>query len=138
MQDNLPEFLHGPSGPEFASQDRVPPQESYFEPIDFERALGLDVRPSTETEAEADAETEDAATALDSAVADVFEHLLGQNLPLPEARKRLVAAFEQRYIERALGRHNGNVSQAAAASGVGSRYFRLLRARNRDRGGATC
>lgn len=64
----------------------------------------------------------------------LFEQILNQDLPLPEARKRLVAEFEQRYIERALQQHGGNVARAAAASGVGSRYFRLLRARSRERG----
>jgi len=64
----------------------------------------------------------------------MFEQILNQDLPLPEARKRLVAEFEQRYIERALSQHGGNVARAASASGVGSRYFRLLRARSRERG----
>jgi len=64
----------------------------------------------------------------------VFDQILDQDLPLPEARRRLVAEFELRYIERALRQHDGNVARAAAASGVGSRYFRLLKARSRERG----
>jgi two-component system, NtrC family, response regulator HydG len=63
----------------------------------------------------------------------IFERILDLDLPLPEARRRLLAEFEQRYIARALTRHCGSLSRAAEASGVGSRYFRLLRARGRTR-----
>jgi DNA-binding NtrC family response regulator len=63
----------------------------------------------------------------------IFERILDLDLPLPEARRRLLAEFEQRYIARALTRHSGSLSRAAEASGVGSRYFRLLRARGRTR-----
>jgi DNA-binding NtrC family response regulator len=60
---------------------------------------------------------------------DAIERVLAQDLPLPEARAQIVEQFERRYLERALDRHGGNVSRAAAASGVALRYFQLLKAR---------
>jgi two-component system response regulator HydG len=68
---------------------------------------------------------------------DATEELLSLvdlDLPLPEARRRVVEEFERRYIERALARHGGNITRAADASGVGDRYFRMLRARLRGVG----
>lgn len=64
---------------------------------------------------------------------DVLERVLAMNLPLPRARRKLVAEFETRYVERVLEQHGGNVARAAAASGIARRYFRLLRARSRRR-----
>jgi DNA-binding NtrC family response regulator len=66
---------------------------------------------------------------------DTVERVLALGLPLPRARQRLVAEFERRYVERVLELHGGNVARAAAASGIARRYFRLLRARNRQRAG---
>ncbi|MCX4244860.1 sigma 54-interacting transcriptional regulator [Paraliomyxa miuraensis] len=59
----------------------------------------------------------------------MFEEILELDLPLPKARRRILAEFEQRYVQRALERTGGNLTQAAQSSGVGSRYFRLIRAR---------
>jgi DNA-binding NtrC family response regulator len=60
---------------------------------------------------------------------ELLDRVLAQGLPLVQARKRLVDEFEQRYIERVLAQHGGNVVRAAAASGIARRYFQLLRAR---------
>ena len=62
---------------------------------------------------------------------DVIERVLAQNLPLPQARRRVVDEFEQRYIERVLAAHGGNVVRAAAASGIARRYFQILRAKSK-------
>jgi DNA-binding NtrC family response regulator len=59
------------------------------------------------------------------------EQVLALDLPLPEARARIVDHFERRYVERVLTAHGGNVARAAAASGLARRYFQLLRARRR-------
>ena len=59
------------------------------------------------------------------------DELVDLDLPLPEARRRIVEEFERRYVERALARHGGNISRAADASGVGQRYFRMIRAKLR-------
>ncbi len=56
-------------------------------------------------------------------IADV----LAQDLALPLARLKLVAAFEQLYVARVLAQHGGNTAEAARASGVALRYFNLLR-----------
>jgi DNA-binding NtrC family response regulator len=65
------------------------------------------------------------------ATGDLVEEVLALDLPLIGARERIVAEFERRYIERVVDKHGGNVSQAAAASGLAHRYFQLLRARRR-------
>ena len=59
----------------------------------------------------------------------VIARVLGMDLPLTEARQRVVEEFEQLYIDRMLGNHDGNVSKAASASRVGRRYFQRLRAK---------
>jgi transcriptional regulator with GAF, ATPase, and Fis domain len=65
----------------------------------------------------------------ESALEEAFESILSLDLPLPRARKRLVDAFERRYVERVLARHAGNVTRAAAASGIARRYFYDLKNR---------
>jgi DNA-binding NtrC family response regulator len=57
---------------------------------------------------------------------------LDQDLSFPHARARLLREFERRYIERTLAQHGGNVTRAAAASGIARRYFNLLRSRRSD------
>ncbi|MFW5741579.1 MAG: sigma 54-interacting transcriptional regulator [Myxococcota bacterium] len=60
---------------------------------------------------------------------DFIDEVVARHLPLPEARQQVMEEFERRYIDSALSAHGGNVTKAAAASGVGRRYFHLLRAR---------
>jgi transcriptional regulator with GAF, ATPase, and Fis domain len=60
---------------------------------------------------------------------DAIEAVLGLNLPLPRAREQVIEEFERRYVERIVAAHGGNVSRAAAASGIGHRYFQKIRAR---------
>ncbi len=62
---------------------------------------------------------------------DFLSSVIEEDLPFPTARERVVGEFERRYVERVLARHNGNVTQAARASGVAHRYFQLVRARIR-------
>jgi transcriptional regulator with PAS, ATPase and Fis domain len=63
-----------------------------------------------------------------------MEELLEADVSYNEARRRLLAQFEQRYVERMLVAHQGNVTRAAAASGLARRNFQLIRARLRDEG----
>jgi DNA-binding NtrC family response regulator len=60
---------------------------------------------------------------------DFIDQVVERLLPLPEARQIVMEEFERRYLDRAMVHHGGNVTKAAAASGVGRRYFHLLRAR---------
>ena len=62
---------------------------------------------------------------------DVIDRILDERLPLPIARLRMIEHFERRYIERVLGEHGGSVQRAAEASGIGRRYFQILRGRQR-------
>ncbi len=48
---------------------------------------------------------------------------------LPRARQRVVDEFERRYVTHMLAAHGGNVTRAAAASGIGRRYFQMVRAK---------
>ncbi len=54
-------------------------------------------------------------------------------MPYPLARRRVVEEFERRYVERMLDEHGGNVTHAAKASGLGLRYFRLVKARRQPK-----
>jgi DNA-binding NtrC family response regulator len=58
---------------------------------------------------------------------DVIDGVLERDLPLAQARQLVVDAFERRYLERLLDRHDGNVTHAARAAGVARRYLRLLK-----------
>ena len=60
---------------------------------------------------------------------DVIADVLAQKLPLPIARLRVVEVLERRYIESVLAEHGGSVSRAAEASGIGRRYFQMIRGR---------
>jgi two-component system, NtrC family, response regulator HydG len=60
---------------------------------------------------------------------DIIERVLTRDLPLPRARAEVVEEFERRYVQRVLDLHGGNVSRAAAASGIALRYFQLLKAK---------
>ena len=64
-----------------------------------------------------------------SEATDVVERILVMDLPFVHARDRLVSDFERRYVRRALERFGGNVSRAAAASGIARRYFYDLKNR---------
>jgi DNA-binding NtrC family response regulator len=65
--------------------------------------------------------------------ADFLDGVLDMNLAMPHARQRVIEEFEQRYVERAIAEHGGNVSRAAAASGLTRRYFHMLRQKSRGR-----
>jgi DNA-binding NtrC family response regulator len=60
---------------------------------------------------------------------DFLERILALNLPIIQARQQMIEEFEQRYIERVLASHDGNVAKAAAASGIARRHFQRLKAR---------
>jgi len=60
---------------------------------------------------------------------DFIDEVIALNLSLPGARQRVVDELERRYVERVVAMHGGNVSRAAAASGLAHRYFQKIRAR---------
>jgi DNA-binding NtrC family response regulator len=60
---------------------------------------------------------------------DGMAAVLALDLPLVEARQRIVDEFEQRYVTRMLELHGGNVTRAAAAAGVGRRHFQRVKGR---------
>jgi DNA-binding NtrC family response regulator len=59
---------------------------------------------------------------------DYLGAVVARELPLADARQLVVHELERRYVDHMLARH-GNSRDAARASGVGLRYFQLLRAR---------
>lgn len=69
--------------------------------------------------------------AVDSSSTDSIDRYVDMGVPFPQARDRILEEFSQRYVERLLALHDGDVAQAAAASGIGRRYFQKLKARTR-------
>jgi DNA-binding NtrC family response regulator len=60
---------------------------------------------------------------------DVVQSVIDGQLPYMLARERVMSDFDRRYCEALLERFGGNVTKASAASGIGRRYFYVLRAR---------
>ena len=60
---------------------------------------------------------------------DPIERILSLGLPLADARQKLVEEFEERYVQRILDEHRGNVTRAAAAAGVARRHLQRLKSR---------
>ncbi len=50
-------------------------------------------------------------------------------LPLGEARLRVVEQFERAYVRRMMAKHRGNVTRAAEGAQVARRYFQVLKAK---------
>jgi two-component system, NtrC family, response regulator HydG len=65
-------------------------------------------------------------------VEDFIDPVLSMDLPIKEARDRVIAEFERRYLSRALAKHNGVVTHAAKASGIARRHFQRLRVRRKS------
>lgn len=59
--------------------------------------------------------------------------VLASDLPFTTARDKVMAEFERRYVERVLAQHGWNIGRAAAASGIGRRYFQTIRGRSAGR-----
>jgi DNA-binding NtrC family response regulator len=59
----------------------------------------------------------------------VIARVISEGHPFPVARLKVLEAFERRYTEHVLEQHGGNVRKAAAASGIGRRYFQMIRER---------
>ena len=60
---------------------------------------------------------------------DLIDVIVRSGQPLTTARQKVVDEFERRYVQHMLALHNGNVTRAAAASGIGRRYFQMVRAK---------
>jgi DNA-binding NtrC family response regulator len=60
---------------------------------------------------------------------DPIEEVLDASASFADAKEMLTRKLERRFLERALAKHDGNVSKAAAATGVNRRYFYVLRSR---------
>jgi DNA-binding NtrC family response regulator len=58
---------------------------------------------------------------------DPIERVL--SLPYIQARDRILERFEERYVSHVLALHDGDIATAAAASGIGRRYFQKIKAR---------
>jgi len=74
----------------------------------------------------------DAGLEADDEPRDHVAEVIAMNLPFPRARQRILERFERAYVARALAEHGGNVTRAAAASGIARRYLNMIRARARD------
>jgi two-component system, NtrC family, response regulator HydG len=63
--------------------------------------------------------------------ADFIDRVIASDPALATGRAEVVAEYERRFLERVLERHGGNVSRAAAATGVARRHLQRLRAKSR-------
>jgi two-component system, NtrC family, response regulator HydG len=61
----------------------------------------------------------------------LVDAVVGRGLPFVRARDFVLEEFTRAYTDRMLASHGGNVVRAAAASGIGRRYFQRIRARQR-------
>jgi len=62
---------------------------------------------------------------------DPLAGVLAMKLPFARARQEILRRFEGRYVAAVLEEQGGNVSKAAAASGLARRYFQILKSRAR-------
>jgi DNA-binding NtrC family response regulator len=62
---------------------------------------------------------------------DWLDEIVRGKMPFVIARRKAVEAFEKRYVEHVLAEHDGNVTKAAAASGIALRYFHHVKARSK-------
>jgi two-component system, NtrC family, response regulator HydG len=61
---------------------------------------------------------------------ELCRRVLDADLALGTSRDVIVADFERRFVKNALERHGGNVTRAAASSGIARRYFHMLRVKH--------
>jgi transcriptional regulator with GAF, ATPase, and Fis domain len=69
------------------------------------------------------------AAAISKEAGTIVERVLADRLPLVQARQRLIEEFDRAYLASTLAAYDGNVTRAAAASGLARRNFQLLRSR---------
>jgi two-component system response regulator HydG len=67
-----------------------------------------------------------------SSGSDWLSSILAAQPVFAVARRKALDEFERRYVEGILEAHGGNVSQAAKASGLALRYFRIVKARRAE------
>jgi two-component system, NtrC family, response regulator HydG len=60
-----------------------------------------------------------------------LERIVARGLPLNVARQEVLEELERRFVEKALAEHGGNVTRAAAASGIARRQFQRVKRRLR-------
>lgn len=63
------------------------------------------------------------------AARDVVDGVIARGVPFPQARQKVLEAFEERYVDAMLAKHDNNISKAAAAAGIARRYFYTIRTR---------
>jgi DNA-binding NtrC family response regulator len=59
----------------------------------------------------------------------IIASVVARGLPFPRARQEVMEAFEERYVDAMLEKHDNNISKAAAAAGIARRYFYTIRTR---------
>jgi DNA-binding NtrC family response regulator len=64
---------------------------------------------------------------------DIIGAVIHDEASFAEARRRVLDAFESRYLAWLLAKHGGNVSRAAASAGIARRYFYAIRSRTAGR-----
>ena len=71
----------------------------------------------------------EATTVAGEGEVDFIDGIIHAGMPLPAARQRVMAELERRYVSFMFERHGRHIGRAAEASGIGRRYFQMLRAK---------
>jgi two-component system response regulator HydG len=61
---------------------------------------------------------------------DFLDRFVHAGTPLTRARQEMMQEFDRRYVKKMLELHGGSVARAAAACGIGRRYFQMIKARS--------
>jgi DNA-binding NtrC family response regulator len=62
---------------------------------------------------------------------DVVSRVVSEGLAFHDAREAVLRQFERQYVDAALERNGGNVTRAAATSGIARRYLYAIRSRSK-------
>jgi DNA-binding NtrC family response regulator len=114
-------------------EDRVLPPitvrrfEAYSWPGNVRELESAVVRFATSGDDATDARAAFRDEAREPSVDELYRRVFDADLALAQSRDIVIEDFDRRFVRRVLERHGGNVTRAAAASGVARRYFQVLR-----------
>lgn len=101
--------------------------EAYAWPGNVRELKAATIRVATTGDDATDARSALRAEEGETSPSELYRRVLAADLALPRAREIITEDFDRRFVRRILERHGGNVTRAAAASGLARRYFQVLR-----------
>jgi DNA-binding NtrC family response regulator len=88
--------------------------------------IGQSLHQAAQRAATSPSRAPDAPTARETSTPDVVASCIADDLAYAAAKARVLNDFERRFLKHVLDKHQGNISRAAAASGIARRYFYVL------------